>query len=51
MSLNTVKTPTIEQLGEVAAELGLAFSGADLAAHDEALHGHSMHTTGSTEPS
>jgi amidase len=37
MSLNTVKTPTLEQLGEVAAELGLTFSQSDLAAHLEAL--------------
>jgi amidase len=37
MSLNTVKTPTLEQLGEVAAELGLTFSPTDLAAHLEAL--------------
>ena len=33
MSLNTVKVPTLEQLGEVAAELGFAFSEGDLAAH------------------
>src|SRR6266851_1155595 len=37
MSLGTVKAPTLEQLGEVAAELGLAFSPADLAAHLDAL--------------
>jgi amidase len=37
MSLNTVKTPTLEQLGEVAAELGFSFSQSDLAAHLEAL--------------
>ena len=37
MSLNTVKVPTLEQLGEVAAELGFAFSEGDLAAHHEAL--------------
>src|SRR5438876_7988867 len=37
MSLNTVKSPTLEQLGEVAAELGFAFTEADLAAHHEAL--------------
>jgi amidase len=37
MSLNTVKTPTIEQLDEIATELGFTFSEADLAAHHEAL--------------
>jgi amidase len=37
MSLNTVKTPTLEQLGEVAAELGLCLSQTDLAAHLEAM--------------
>jgi amidase len=37
MSLGTVKTPTLAQLGEVAAELGLSFSQTDLAAHLEAL--------------
>src|SRR5438105_6780301 len=37
MSLNTVKPPTLEQLAEVAAELGFAFAEADLAAHHEAL--------------
>jgi amidase len=37
MSLGTVKIPTFEQLGEVAAELGFAFSTADLTAHLEAL--------------
>src|SRR5437588_1552082 len=37
MSLGTVKIPTLAQLGEVAAELGLRFSEADLAAHLEAL--------------
>src|ERR1700736_4035696 len=37
MSLGTVKIPTLAQLGEVAAELGLSFSEADLAAHLEAL--------------
>jgi amidase len=37
MSLNTVKTPTIEQLDEIATELGLTFSEADLTAHHEAL--------------
>jgi amidase len=38
MSLNTVKAPTLEQFGEVAAELGLSFTAADLAAHHEALN-------------
>jgi hypothetical protein len=33
MSLGTVKIPTLAQLAEVAAELGLSFSEADLAAH------------------
>jgi amidase len=37
MPLNTVKTPTLEQLGEVAAELGFNLSQADLSAHLEAL--------------
>src|SRR5215472_11026671 len=37
MSLNTVKTPTIEQLDEIATELGFTFSEADLSAHLEAL--------------
>jgi amidase len=37
MSLDTVKAPTLAQLGEVAAELGFSFSGADLAAHQQAL--------------
>src|SRR6202045_4067800 len=37
MSLGTVKVPTLAQLSEVAAELGLSFSEADLAAHLEAL--------------
>jgi amidase len=37
MALGTVKVPTLEQLGEVAAELGFAMSEADLAAHREAL--------------
>jgi amidase len=37
MSLNTVKTPTIEQLDEIATELGFTFDEADLAAHHEAL--------------
>jgi len=37
MSLNSVKVPTREQLGEIAAELGFSFSEADLAAHYESL--------------
>jgi amidase len=37
MSLDTVKVPTLEQLREVAAELGFTFADADLAAHHEAL--------------
>ena len=37
MSLNTIKFPTLEQLGEVADELGFTFPEADLAAHHEAL--------------
>jgi amidase len=37
MSLNTIKAPTPEQMGEVAAELGFSFPEADLAAHREAL--------------
>jgi len=37
MSLNTVKVPTIEQLGEVAAELGFTLPEADLVAHHKAL--------------
>jgi len=37
MSLNTVKPPTLEQLSEVAAELGFAFAETDLAAHRESL--------------
>jgi amidase len=37
MSLNTVKAPTLAQLGEVAAQLGFTFSDADLAAHLAAL--------------
>jgi amidase len=39
MSLDTVKPPTLEQLGEVAAELGLTFGGDDLAAHRDSLLG------------
>jgi amidase len=37
MSLNTVKVPTLAQLGEVAAELGFSFTEADLAAHRDSL--------------
>jgi amidase len=37
MSLDTVKVPTLPQLGEIAAELGFTFADADLAAHREAL--------------
>jgi amidase len=37
MPVNTVKVPTVEQLSEVAAELGFTFSADDLAAHREAL--------------
>ncbi len=37
MSLDTVKAPTLEQVREVAAELGLTFSDQELAAHREAL--------------
>jgi amidase len=37
MSLNTVKLPTLAQLGEVADELGFTFTEGDLAAHHEAL--------------
>jgi len=33
MSLGTVKTPTIQQIGQVAVELGFNFNDADLAAH------------------
>jgi len=37
MSLNTIKTPTLDQLREVAAELGLTFSDQDLALHRQSL--------------
>ncbi len=37
MALDTIKAPTLQQLGEVAAELGFTFSAEDLAAHREAL--------------
>jgi len=37
MSLNTIKVPSLEQLGEVAAELGFTLGEGDLVAHHEAL--------------
>ncbi|HJU18603.1 MAG TPA: amidase [Stellaceae bacterium] len=37
MSLDTVKAPTLAQLGEIAEELGFTFTADDLAAHREAL--------------
>src|SRR6266436_1770796 len=37
MSLNTIKVPTLEQLGEVAAELGITLPDTDLAAHHQSL--------------
>lgn len=37
MTLPTVKMPTLEQLREMAAELGMSFSDADLAMHHAAL--------------
>lgn len=37
MSLDTVKLPALQQLAEIAAELGFSFTEADLAAHREAL--------------
>ena len=39
MTLGTVKTPTTEQLREVAADLGLTFTDEDLATHLAALAG------------
>ena len=39
MTLSTVKMPTVAQLREVAADLGMSFSDEDLAAHREALFG------------
>src|SRR6266403_5643156 len=39
MSLNTIKVPSLEQLGEVAVELGLALPEAELAAHQQSLLG------------
>ena len=37
MALDTVKIPSLEQLRDVAVELGFEFSEADLAAHRESL--------------
>ena len=37
MALGTVKIPSLEQLREIAVELGFEFSEADLAAHRESL--------------
>jgi amidase len=37
MSLDTVKIPTLEQLAEAAAELGLTFGAEELAAHREVM--------------
>jgi len=37
MSFSTIKVPTMEQLREVAAELGFTLSDGDLAAHHDAL--------------
>ena len=37
MSLDTIKVPTLDQLGEVAAELGFSLTNADLVAHRESL--------------
>ena len=37
MTLGTVKAPTVEQFRDVAADLGLSFSDADLMAHLDAL--------------
>ena len=39
MTLPTVKMPTLEQVRDVAAELGMNFSDADLAAHHAAFAG------------
>ena len=39
MSLNTIKVPSLEQLGEVASELGLTLPEAELAAHHQSLLG------------
>jgi amidase len=37
MSLNTIKVPSLEQLGEVASELGLSLPEGELAAHHQSL--------------
>src|SRR5947207_1139042 len=37
MSLNTIKVPSLDQLGEVAVELGLALPEVELAAHHQSL--------------
>ena len=39
MSLNTIKVPSLDQLGEVAVELGLAMPEAELAVHHQSLLG------------
>jgi len=39
MTLGTVKAPTIDQLRDVAADLGMSFTDADLQAHLTALDG------------
>src|SRR5262249_41701687 len=39
MTLGTVKAPTTEQLRDVAADLGMTFTDADLATHLAALTG------------
>jgi hypothetical protein len=39
MSLNTIKVPSLEQMGEVASELGLSLAEAELAAHHQSLLG------------
>lgn len=39
MSLHTIKVPSLEQLGEVASELGLTLPETELAAHHQALLG------------
>ncbi len=40
MTLGTVKVPTIDQLKEVAEDLGFSMSEADLAQHHETMHGY-----------
>jgi amidase len=37
MALDTVKIPSLEQLREIAVELGFEFSEADIAAHRESV--------------